>query len=208
VKTLVSFAIGVVSASFAARVAAQNVEVMAKWTAAEIVHYDVVMEFAGEAQILGVRAAQYLKAPVKDRVELAFDWNQGEMKIVGTPVIKNFPSTTGAPAAVEGCPAPRVTGTYEHATVAAVTGFDYNPLLQLTATRTFAAGSIPSRGETACDVWTDSPAATEPAEAGLMVLPSMYLGMPSSGDIKVDAARSTITNVQEGWTNTYKLSIK
>ena len=41
-----------------------------------------------------------------------------------------------------------------------------------------------------------------------MVVPSMYLGMPSSGDIKIDAARSTITNVQQGWTNTYKLSIK
>ena len=127
-KTLVSFVIGVVSTSFAAQVAAQNVEVMAKWTAAEVVHYDVVMEFAGDAQILGARAAQYLKVPVKDRVELAFDWNQGQMKIVGTPVIKNFPSTTGTPTAVEGCPPPRVTGTYEHATVASVTGIDYNPL--------------------------------------------------------------------------------
>jgi hypothetical protein len=173
------------------------------------VHYDVVMEFAGDAQVLRARGAAPNEAPVTDRVEIGFDWNQGEMKLVGAPVIKNFPATKGAAASTPDCPAPRVTGTYDHLDVTTVAGLDYNPVLQLTGTRSFAAGSFPTKDEDVCNVWNESPAATEPADLGLLVLPSMYFGMPAArGDIKIDAARATMTNVQQGWTNTYKLSIK
>jgi hypothetical protein len=205
-------AVGIVSGCGAAQTLAQqpNLDEMVKWTSAEVVHYDVTMEFAGEAQILKT-GGQYRTAPVTDRVEVAFDWNQTEMKLVGTPVIKNFPSTKGEIPAAPGCPAPRVSGSYEYINVTAITGIEYNPALQFTATRSFAAGAIPGLDDQqGCSNWNDSPAVTEPAEFGLLVLPAMYLGMPAAGGagIEVDPARSTIKTVQQGWTNTYKLSIK
>jgi hypothetical protein len=213
VKNLLSTVFAVASCAAAAQVAGQDLDLMVKWTAAEVVHYDVTMEFAGEGQILK-EGGQFRTAPVTDRVEVAFDWNQNEMKLVGTPVIKNFPSTKGdmPPDKREGCPAPRVTGgTYDYINVTAVTSVEYNPALQFTATRSFAAGTIPAfDDQERCTQSIDSPAATERVELGLLVLPAMYLGMPAAGGqgIQVDAAKSTIKSVDQGWTNTYKLSIK
>jgi hypothetical protein len=68
---------------------------MMKWSAAEIVHYDVLADFSGEVEIMRAQGTPY-RTQVKDRVEVGFDWNQNETKLVGTPVVKNFPTTVGA----------------------------------------------------------------------------------------------------------------
>lgn len=216
-KTVISLALAVIAIPFAARVAAQapNMDLMAKWSGAEVVHYDVVMVYDGEVVIARpVDAAVGYRARVTDRVEVGFDWNQIEMKVVGTPTIKNFPSTTAPGASVGSCPPVRANGTFEYAEVTALKGVDYNPALQLTTTRSYPALSIPKQGDLPSDcgkAWADTPARSEVAtDVGLLVLPSMYLGMPAAGgaSVKVDAERSTMTNAQAGWTNTYKLSIK
>lgn len=216
-KTPTSVVVVVVIAAMfgATRLAAQDLNLMAKWSAAEVVHYDVAMQYDGEVELARPDGGAIgYRARVKDRVEIAFDWNQNEMKIVGTPTIKNFPSTTAPGANVGSCPPVRVDGTFEYAEVTALQGIDYNPALQLITTRSYPALSIPLLGDLPSDCGkarTDRAAKSEAAtDVGLIVLPSLYLGAPTAGGpgVKVDAERSTITSAEQGWTNTYKLSIE
>ena len=75
---------------------AQNIDEMARWTSAEVVHYDVIAEYTGTTPILvpnkGATVTSY-PTQVKDRYEIGFDWNPTEMTMVGKPIFKNFPST-------------------------------------------------------------------------------------------------------------------
>jgi hypothetical protein len=150
------------------------------------------------------------QAPVKDRIEVGFDWNQLEMTLVGTPVIKNFPTTMTPGTAMAPCPLPRVTGTYEHANATAATSIAYNPIVQLASTRSFPAGAMPHRDELACgDTWDEVAAKSEPAEVGILVLPSLYLAMPAAaGSVTVGNDGKTMTTTVSGWKYTYTLSIK
>ena len=91
---------------------AQDTDAMLKWTETKVVHYRAVGEFSGTINIL-VRA----EAAVTDRVEIEFDWNQEENRLVGEPAIKNFPSKTGAIVPMLGCPAPKVNGAFEFTTI-------------------------------------------------------------------------------------------
>lgn len=98
----------------ASRASAQDYDAMAKWTEAKVIHYRMAGEFSGAVGI--AVSGHNLPTPVTDRVELEFDWNQEEHRLVGTPVIRNFPSKAGALVPALGCPASRVTGTFELAT--------------------------------------------------------------------------------------------
>ncbi len=188
-----------------------NLELMAKWSGAEVVHYDVVAVFDGETVLLRSSGVVH-QAPVKDRVEVSFDWSQTEYKLVGTPVVKNFPSTVAVGAPREGCPPARIDGHYEHADVTAAKGVEYNPVLELSGTRSFPAGAIPTQNETGpCgSAWLDSPARTEPAVVGVLVHPSMYLAMPSgtAPGVTLGQDGKTMTFVDKGWTYTYTLALK
>ena len=93
-----------------ARASAQDVDAMAKWTSYAVVHYHYVGTYSGETKVLVGTQGLYRVAPVTDRVEIDFDWDQNEMKLAGTPVIKNFPSTVGTPVPVNQCPPPRIEG--------------------------------------------------------------------------------------------------
>jgi hypothetical protein len=80
---------------FAVPASAQDVEAMAKWTSYQIVHYKIVGEFAGDTVLMkgsGKTALDAVMARVTDRFEVEFDWDQLEFKLVGTPVIRNFPT--------------------------------------------------------------------------------------------------------------------
>lgn len=165
-----------------ARAGAQNVDAMARWTAYEVVHYHVVGAYSGETTILMSKQGQWRAAPVQDHVEIDFDWNQQEMKLVGVPTITNFPSTVGPIPPVAGCPDAKVNGTYEMATVTAVTDRG-GTILALTSVRAFPAGSIPSPAEMdPCgSSWDPVTASTVTAENMLQVLPAMMLAMPGAG---------------------------
>jgi hypothetical protein len=102
-----------------APVAAQDVDAMAKWTAYTVVHYKVVGEYSGLAPVLVAKSLNR-QAQVTDRVEFELDWNQQEFKLVGTPVVRNFPSKLGATAPVPNCPTPRVEGSFELMTLQTV----------------------------------------------------------------------------------------
>jgi hypothetical protein len=187
-----------------------DLDLMAKWSGADVVHYDVVAEFSGETEILRANGVAY-QAPVKDRIEVGFDWNQLEMKLVGTPVIKNFPTTTAQGKALPPCPLPRVTGAYEHATATAASSVAYNPVVNLAATRAFPTGAMPHRDELGCGTtWDEVAAKSEPAGVSVLVLPSLYLAMPAAAGASVTVGKDgkTMTSTISGWTYTYTLSMK
>lgn len=166
----------------AAPAAAQDVDAMARWTAYEVVHYHFVGEYADTAQVLISKQGLWRAAPVRDRVEIDFDWNQQEMALASTPVIKNFPTSVGGIVPVQGCPAPRVDGTYEMATVTAVAD-QGGTILRATSTRTYPAGAIPTAGDVdPCGSgWEPVTASTVTFDNMLQVPPAMALAMPGAG---------------------------
>ena len=143
---------------------AQNIDEMARWTSAEIVHYDVVAEYTGTTPVLvpikGTPVTSY-PTQVKDRYEIGFDWSPTEMTMVGKPAFRNFPSTlpVGTPARLlfnaQTCPQPRMTGSYDHVEViGAKTGMMGSNSLELSVKRTYPAGAIPYATEVpGCSNW-------------------------------------------------------
>ena len=95
--------------------AAQNIDLMAKWTAATVVHYKVAAEFSGEAVLF---TADKLpgRGMVTDRFDVEFDWNQSEFAMIGTPIITNFPSKLVS-VLKNGTCTTTVSGAFEHATI-------------------------------------------------------------------------------------------
>ncbi|MDH4039599.1 MAG: hypothetical protein OEV88_03010, partial [Gammaproteobacteria bacterium] len=78
-----------VGALFTAPAVAQmNQEVMLQWMDTEVVHWSVVGDYEGEAMIVQSGTNGY--APVKDHVEIAFDYDITQGKLVGAAVFTDF----------------------------------------------------------------------------------------------------------------------
>jgi len=165
---------------------AQDIDAMARWTAYEVVHYHVVGKYAGDTKVLLGKQGLFRAAPVTDRVEIDFDWNQQAMKLVGTPTIKNFPSTVGTLLPVTGCPAAKVDGAYEMATVTTVADMGAMSLT-LASTRSFPPGSIPLAGdmEPCGTAWEAVTPSTAPASDMMTVPPAMMVVMAGMGGYPV-----------------------
>ena len=95
--------------------AAQNIDLMAKWTAATLVNYKVVADFSGEA-VLFTADGTPGRGMVTDRFEVEFDWNQSEFAMIGKPIIKNFPSKLVS-VLKNGTCTTTVSGAFKHATI-------------------------------------------------------------------------------------------
>jgi hypothetical protein len=125
---------------------AQDIDAMATWTAAAVIHYSVVGEFSGETRIMSFERTFPVSdsAQVTDRVEVEFDWDQQELKPVGAPVFGNFPSTTAALRVLEGCPATKIEGAFEFATIVEWKELPY-PMsgIGLVLRRDYVGGAIP-----------------------------------------------------------------
>jgi hypothetical protein len=193
---------------FAQPAFAQDVDAMAKWTALTVVHYRVVGEFTGPADILSLvpKFPVSISAAVTDRVDIEFDWNQQEMKLVGKPVIRNSPSKTGAIAPRQGCPATKVDGAFEFATV--LTLKEAPGGLALEIRRDHAGGAVPlpgaESGSALCGHGWDqiAPKATTHTE-GLVVPPAMALAVPGVFPISTDKKSLIVRPKGPGWTWTY-----
>lgn len=86
----------------------------AKWSAVEIVHFDVVGEITDKrVQIPPVDADLY--ADVTERVTLSFAWNRKKNTVVGTPKFQNHPGKVANVVGMErNCPTGKLNGAYEH----------------------------------------------------------------------------------------------
>jgi len=182
---------------------AQDVEAMAKWTAATIIRYRVVGEFSGPATILsGTKSKRTATAQVTDRVEIDFDWDQNEMKIVGKPVIRNFPTKIGTLVAPPKCAAPKVEGPLEHATVTLVDDSSMERMsgvVTLKTSREQPAGAV---CQFALDTqqldWEAAPAKSENVDLKFTVAQAMALAMP--GVIPTTPDKKSLVMKNGGWT--------
>jgi hypothetical protein len=184
-----------------------DMAVYQKWAPVVVVHYVVVGEYMGEPFIAGKASGVSAKATVKDRVELTFDWDQGELALVGQPVLTNFPSTLTDVKPYAGCGVPHSTGTYEHATYGPVTAGV--GALTTTVTRNLPATSVghKSADATACGPSVSIPAATEATPSQITVAPPIYYAQPETASVRLSAdKRSVIMTDGTGWTWTYTMT--
>jgi hypothetical protein len=189
--------------------ARQNVDAMARWTAATVVRYHVVAEFSGDALIVETAERLPGRGAVTDRFEVDFDWNQQEYTMVGTPVIRNSPSKVGGTVAGIKCPA-TVNGPFEHWTVVAVRNDDalrYANAVRAEVRRDLPAGTVATMSENGpCASVRQASARTQTLQMGIPATPGMMLGMPSAqGGVQHNGKSFVIkaSNTQDkGWTFT------
>ena len=187
--------------SAAAPAAAQfDAEVMQKWATVTVVHYTVTGTFS--ANTLVVAAGTSGLADVADRVEIGFDYDQTAAKLVGEASIVNFPSTFASLRnGAEGCTPPTLHGAYEHFTLVSLKE-GLGGQLEMTAQRDFPAADMPRM----CSGGTEAVAARSVTEVETFVVPGvMILAMPiePSNSLTVSADRTSLTQVDKGWTWTY-----
>lgn len=188
--------------------ARQDVDLMARWTAATIVRYRVVAEFSGEAIIVETEDRLAGRGTVADRFEVDFEWNQQEYMMVGKPVIRNFPSKVGAVSGVK-CPA-TAKGTFELATVIDLKNDDtlrYANGLAAEVRRERPAGTVATMNERGpCAAVQPALARTETLQIVVPATPGMMLAMPSGqGGFEHNGKSFVIrmtSSQDKGWTYT------
>jgi len=191
----------VAAASFAAPATAQfDAEIMQKWMTVTVVHYAVTGVYAADTLIVNAGTSGY--AEVEDRVEIGFDWDQTEAKLVGEPTIENLPSKTGALRnGADGCRAPTLGGPYEHFTLQSLTD-GLAGQLAMSVQRDFPAAEMP----VACTGGSETVPARTETEIGDFVVPgTMILAMPqeAGGQLTVSPDGESMIFVDKGWTWTY-----
>ena len=180
-------------------VSAQDIDAMAKWTALTIVHYRVVGEYSGETQLL---ASTLTKAQATDRVEFELDWNQFDMKMAGEATVKNTP-TQFTPIGVGGCPAPRVNGALEVATLLSVKDAVAGHVnVALKNDKPAGARPVASEEGPCGTTWEDLAASSTTKDQMLTIPPAMMLAMgPNPGMVTPDGKSMFVKG--EGWTWTF-----
>lgn len=192
---------------------AQDTDAMLKWTETKVVHYRAVGEFSGTLNILPRGGAA-----VTDRVEIDFDWNQEENKLVGEPAIKNFPTKTGAIVPMEGCPAPKVNGAFEFITILSLKDQPDETVrmsaagLIMESRRDYPAGEVPllpnSAASSCGSTWEKLAAKSLAASEVLPVPLAMMLAMGKMGGNITPDGKSFVNKfdagtINAGWTWTY-----
>jgi len=199
---------------------AQDPNDMMKWVMAEVIHYDVVAAYSGDAVIMtsdGDPPVRY-STRVTDRFEMGFDWNPSTMSLVGVPTFRNFPSALpdGTPGFISmgiQCPGPKVNSPYDHFEVTGATaGAMGSNSLELSLTRTYAAGSVAFANEYGCENWAETSDTSDVVTHGIFVPPGMYLAMPKetlAANITVSGPDAiVIEDEKTGWQYTYSLKVK
>jgi hypothetical protein len=175
---------------------------IAKWTAAQVVHYRVVGVYEGPAVIAYREPAG--QAMVTDRVEIELDWDLKARAIAGEPRIVN-----GASEVRElrnphpSCPAPTPNGAYDHFDVKTITAAA-GGAIELKGVRSFPSVRVVSGCQGVQEPRTVR--AWEQDVVERMVVPSpLMLVAPTGADknLSVSADRASFTIREGAWTWTY-----
>lgn len=187
----------------APQAAAQNLDSMAKWTNARVIRYHAVGDYTGEVGILeGER--QGLLGLITDHIELDIDWDNVQQKMIGQPVIRNFPTRLTKFVQAAGCPTPKVEGTFEYWTVQSITAA--STILTLQGKRNSPAGAIPYANEepgSSCgQYWEKAAAKSEAVTADLQLPGAMVLALPeAAGEMEItkDGKSIIVREDTDGW---------
>jgi len=176
-------------------------DVMQKWATVTVVHYAVVGTFSGSPLVVDAGTGGI--ADVADRVEIDFDYDQTTAKLVGEPKIVNSPSAfSSLRNGAAGCTPPALHGPYEHFTLVSLKE-GLAGQLEMTAQRDLPAADMPRM----CSGAPEAVAARSVTEVDSFVVPGvMTLAMPiePSSSLTISADRTTLTQVDKGWTWIYK----
>jgi hypothetical protein len=188
-------------------VAAQNMEAMAKWGTAKVVHFHLSGDYNGTVMILKGNDSQgsTWDGTVADHVEVDFDWDQTQAKFVGEPVIKNFPTKVVSVAVYADCPAVTVNGPFEFATVQSMTAMVVMAKMQ--SVRSYPGGVIPAMKQEAgakCgSLMVTAPAQTESVTLPLQIPQVMMLAMPATPGFEMEISKDHTSFIQkvntDGW---------
>jgi hypothetical protein len=205
-RVALSLLLATLGALVAQRAAGQDLDAMTKWTAAKVVHYRIVGDFTGTMMIMqGKYTLQ--NAAVTDHIEVELNWDNQEMVILGTPVVRNAPTKfpaidTGGPPGLS-CPPLRMAKPPEFASVTRVTAMFV--LLTIEFQQQTGEGALPWTGPTASgncgDAWDPAVSSTETLDVQLQLPPGMMLAMPpeqSGYDLSKDG-KSLLPKPENGW---------
>ena len=193
------------TAAFTRSVTGQDLDAQVKWTEAKVVHYKIVGDYTGTMTVLhGTYTLR--NAPVTDHIEFELDWNNQEMVLLGTPVLRNSPTKLGtieAPTGME-CPPARLDEPPEFATVTKVTAMSV--LLKVELSSQLGRGAIPWPGNSSSgkcgDQWDPASPATGTLTVDLQLPPGMLLAMQpeATGYGFSKDGKSLLTKPENGWT--------
>lgn len=188
--------------------AAQNIDLMAKWTSATVVNYKVTAEFSGEAVLFSADGLKG-RGMVTDRFEVEFDWNPSEFAMIGTPKIRNFPSKLVSVLKNHTCTT-TVSGAFEHATIVELRN---DPALAMAnavhaeTQRDLPAGTVASASEVGpCAMVLQAAAQSVRHRIAVPAPNGMMLAMPSGQGAYQHNGKSFIIKAgsteDKGWTYT------
>lgn len=182
--------------------AQMDMDVMEKWMGATVIHWSVVGDFEGDALILNVGTSGY--APVKDHVEIGFDYTtEGNGGLVGTPTFTDSQTEMGAIRnGAEGCRAPTISGKYEHSTIESIKNGLGGQITMIVRTD-YPAGTVPvacTGGDQA------SPKRSTPDQVEFIVPGIMLFAMGdqlNDDNMQISKDKSSLIIKRDGWTYTY-----
>lgn len=184
---------------------AQDMAAMSKWANAQVVHYHVSGDFTDTVPVVKGQTAMALSAKISDHVEFDFDWDNLQQKLIGQPVIKNFPTKVEMDMQPwSGC-LPKVTGTYEYWTMESISAMAM--MFALNRKRSTPAGSLPwgdpYKGEKCGAHWETVAASTPATTARMQLAMGMMLAMPSTPGYEMEITPDKKSFIQkintDGW---------
>jgi hypothetical protein len=180
--------------------AQMNQDVMMKWMDAKVVHYSVVGDFEGEDMVVQAGTNGY--ARVKDHVEIGFDYDITQAKLVGAAVFKNFPTEMGALRnGADRCRAPTIAGNYEHATIESLKD-GQGGQLQMVVRTEFPTAQM----TVACTGGNQAVAAHVKSDHVDFIVPGIMMlamGDAMTGELTVSKDHKSFIVKKVGWTYVY-----
>ena len=180
-----------------------DMEIIRRWSSADLINFHVVGEYAGQPYIASNGAG---RADVTDRVVIDLKWRMSTSTLVGTPVIQNSKSVvTNLRDRELKCKAPILRGDYEHFELLGIkdglggaldldvrTSYPGVDVIQ------FCTGSfkpVPARIKQG------------PVEWGVPSPTLFGMGLPPSDALTISKDRKSLIVKRDGWTWTYTPSV-
>jgi hypothetical protein len=210
-RTLVAWLVPIALAATPAAAQQPDVNAMVKWMSAAVIHYRYVGEYSDQSAINGSPVGEGqvggLSAKVSDRIEFELDWNQTEMKVVGAPVVKNFPTKVELLPETR-CPDPQVEGVFEFATLTSITApSPGTPRIALALKRDYVGGTVAYMGEGKCGTSRFAAGSETSSKDVDLVNGMMMVEMPGSPP-KTPDGKSLMQKDNDGWAWTITPTIK
>lgn len=182
------------------RAPAQDMEAMSRWATAKVVHYHVTGDFSGSTKVLKNKATD-LAGKVSDHVEIDFDWDQTQQKIIGDPVFTNFPTKIESLDSTPGCATPKLNGPFEYFTFQSVRAMAV--MFEFQGTRNLPPGSFDYQSEQGGCGHVQALAASEAVTARMQLALGMMLAMPATPGFEMEITKDHKSFIQrintDGW---------